>query len=89
MCSDLVWRKKGDIGMSSADPPNRFDRSAGAAHVNQPCGEIFFLWAKLCDHDGVKNTSWSPDIKLILDASKFGNGCMRTCVGRCNLQYYI
>ena len=75
--------------MSSADPPNRFDRSAGAAHVNQPCGEIFFLWAKLCDRDGVKNTSWSPDIKLILDSSKFGNGCMRTCVGRCNLQYYI
>ena len=36
-------------------------------HINQPCGEIFFLWAKLCDHDGVKNTSWSPDIKLILE----------------------
>ena len=58
---------EGDIGMSSADPPNRFDRSAGAAHVNQPCGEIFFLWPELCDHDGVKNTSWS----LVLTSNSY------------------
>ena len=37
--------KKGDIGMSSADPPDRFDQSAGAAHVNQPCGENFLSLA--------------------------------------------
>ena len=53
--------------MSSADPPDKVDRSAGAANVNQPCGENFLSLA--CDHDGEKYTSWSPDIKLILDTS--------------------
>ena len=46
----FVLNKKGDIGMSSADPPDWFDRSAGAAYVNQPCGENFLSLA--CDHDG-------------------------------------
>ena len=57
--------------MSSADPPDRFDWCAGAAHVNQPCCENFFSLAcdQSCDHDGDKYTSWSPDIKLILDTS--------------------
>ena len=59
--------RKGDIGMSSTDLPDRFDRSAGAAHVNQPCRENFLSLA--CDHDGDKYTSWSPYIKLILDTS--------------------
>ena len=59
--------KKGDIGMSSADPPDRFDRSAGAADVNQPCGDNFLSLA--CAHDGEKYASWSPDIKLILETS--------------------
>ena len=43
--------------MSSADPPDRFDQSAGAAHVNQPDGENFLSLA--CDHYGDKYTSWS------------------------------
>ena len=61
------FNKKGDIGMSSADPPDQFDWFAGAAQINQPCGENFLSLA--CDHDGDKYTSWSPDIKLILDTS--------------------
>ena len=36
----LLCSKKSDIGMSSADPPDRFDRSAGAAR-HQPCGDNF------------------------------------------------
>ena len=51
----LVLLKKGDIGMSSADPPDRFDRSAGAAYVNQPCGDNFLSLA--CVHDGEKYAS--------------------------------
>ena len=43
--------------MSSADPPDRFDRSAGAAYVNQPCGDNFLSLA--CAHDGEKYASWS------------------------------
>ena len=53
--------------MSSADPPDWFDWSAGAAYVNQPCGDNFLSLA--CAHDGERYASWSPDIKLILDTS--------------------
>ena len=62
---DCGRKKKGDIGMSSADPPDRFDRSAGAAHVNQPCGENFCLWPVIT----MVIKGWSADIKLISDTS--------------------
>ena len=59
--------RKGDIRMSSADPPDRLDLSAGAANLHQPCSEIFLSLA--CDHDGDEHPSWSRDIKFILDTS--------------------
>ena len=35
--------KKGDIGMGFADPPDQFDRSAGAAMSTNHAVRIFFL----------------------------------------------
>ena len=45
--------------MSSADTPDRFDWSAGATHLNQPCSGIFLSLA--CDHD--PGWQWTPKLE--------------------------